>query len=478
LKISLLYPEWTGEYKQISHFARKAGHWPPLNLAYLAAIAEREGHEVEIIDGEAEGISIDEMVERTKYFSPSIVGITGTTPFYHICVELAKKIKEKKPDVTTIIGGPHITVLKEKAFNDCFDYAFIGESEKTWEGFLRRKSFSEIGGILYREPNGEIISSGPSQQIGDINDLPIPARHLLKLHNYTLGTADGTKKFTTIMTMRGCPFKCIFCSTKVFGNNTRRRSPLKVVKEIKECRDKYDIWHFMFLDDTLTLNRQHTIDICDLLIKEKLGITWEGSTRANLVDEELIKKMVQAGLKRLSFGLETVDETMRETMKKNVPLDRYIEANKLTNKYGIETFNSCMIGLPGETEDTIRATLKFLRQSKEIKQANISIAVPYPGTELYDMALKEEHGLKLVVKDFSQFKRYNAAVMQVGDLLPEDLISAQNEAFASIYVFAPWRWDSLIKKSGEEGAELTLKRLMKCIDGGETKFLTDKQLGI
>lgn len=481
MKISLLYPLWTEEYGQISYFAKKAGKWPPLNLAYLAAIAEKKGHEVNIIDGEAESLSIEQIVNQTKEFSPDLIGITGTTPFYHISVDLARELKKQIPEVPIAIGGPHATVLKEEVFENCFDFAFIGEAEKSWDTFLdiyeKGQNISQVGGILYRD-NKEVKFTGPAEPIGDINDIPIPSRHLLKLENYNLGTLQGTKRFTSIMTVRGCPFKCIFCSTKVFGKDTRRRSPEKVIQEIKECKENYKIEHFMFLDDTLTLNRQHILDICDLLIKENLGITWEGSTRANLVDEELIKKMAKSGLIRLSFGLESVDENIRRIMKKNVPLESYIMANRLTNKYGIETLNSCMIGLPGETEETIKKTLRFLRESKEIKQANISIAVPYPGTELYEMAKKGEHKLRLVTDDFSNFRRYNVAVMQVGDLSPQDLIDIQNEAFASIYIFATWRWNSMIKKSGLEGAELTVKRLMKCIDKGNTRFLTMRQLGM
>ena len=481
MKISLLYPLWTEEYGKISYFAKKAGKWPSLNLAYIAAIAEEKGHEVNIIDGEAEGLSVEQMVARTKEFSPDFIGITATTPFYHISVNLAKELKKQIHEVPIAIGGSHVTVLKEEVFENCFDYAFIGEAEKSWGKFLdiyeKGRDISQVGGILYRDKK-EVEFTGPAEPIGDINDLPIPARHLLKLENYNLGTLHGTKRFTSIMTMRGCPFKCIFCSTKVFGKDTRRRSPEKVIEEIKECKDKYGIEHFMFLDDTLTLNRQHTLDICNLLIKENIGVTWEGSTRANLVDEELIKKMAKSGLIRLSFGLESVDENIRRIMRKNVPLGSYIEANRLTNKYGIETLNSCMIGLPGETEETIRKTLRFLRESKEIKQANISIAVPYPGTELYEMAKRERNGLRLVTNDFSSFRRYNAAVMQVGELSPQDLIDIQNEAFASIYCFAPWRWNPMIKKSGLKGAELTVERLMKCIDKGKTRFITNKQLGI
>ena len=187
--------------------------------------------------------------------------------------------------------------------------------------------------------------------------------------------------------------------------------------------------------------------------------------------------MTDAGLIRLSFGLETVDETIRKTMKKMVPLDSYSVANKLTNQYGIETLNSCMIGLPGESYDTVKKTLAFLRRSKEIRQANISIAVPYPGTELFEMALKGEEGLKLETEDFSKYRRYNAAVMTVGELSPEKLRDIQNEAYASIYL-APWRWEPMIRKFGAKGALLTLIRLITCLNKGDTRFLTNKQLDV
>ena len=266
------------------------------------------------------------------------------------------------------------------------DLGFLGEAENSFPLFLDRfqkGDISDIRGIVYRD-HGEVKSTGYAEPTQDIDSLPQPARHLLKMDKYKIGTLEGKKKFTSIMTTRGCPFKCIFCSTKVFGSDVRRRSPEKVVEEMKYCIDNYGTEHFMILDDTFTLSKKHTLNICDSIDREHLEITFDGSTRANLVDEELIARMRNSGLIRISFGLESVDENIRETMKKQVPLESYETANKLTNKYGIETLNSCIIGLPGETVETVRATLKFLRESREIKQTNISIAVPYPGTELYD----------------------------------------------------------------------------------------------
>jgi len=473
MRIMFLYPKWTGDYGLFSVFAKKAGVYPPLNLAYLASIAEKLGHEVKIIDAEVENIPCEELVERVVKYKPEIIGMTASTPFYHFVEEAATKIKEKLPKAPILIGGPHVTVLKEKTLEKCFDYGFIGEADKSFPEFLKKyeknKDVSKVKGIIYRDGK-KIRYTGGVEPVTDMDSLPEPAVHLLKMNNYKIGTLDGVKNFAPIMTIRGCPFKCIFCSTEVFGNNLRRRSPEKVVEEIKKMGEKYNIHHFIFLDDTLTLDKKHIMKICDLIIKEKLNITFEGSTRANLVNEEIIKKLKEAGMIRLSFGLESVDKNIRKTMRKEVPLESYITANKLTNKYNIETLNSCMIGLPGETKITIKKTLSFLRDSHEIKQANISIAVPYPGTELHYMATNEMNGLILLIDDFSKFRRYNSAVMHVGDLSPEELILLQNDAFASIYL-PYWRWKPVLKKSGILGFLLTFSRLIKSIARGRLDLI-------
>ncbi|MFH0839995.1 MAG: radical SAM protein [Candidatus Omnitrophota bacterium] len=465
MRIMLLYPKWTGDYGLFASFAKKASTWPPLNLAYLAAAAEAKGHEVKIIDGEAEAMSLKDMINETEAFKPDIIGITATTPFYHFANELAAGIKQRIAKVPIVIGGPHITILKERAFDPFFDYAFIGESEESWPLFLERyengKDISDVKGILYRS-GSSVKFTGEAGPINNLDSIPVPARHLLRMHNYKMGTLEGLKKFTTIMTTRGCPFKCIFCSTKVFGSRVRKRSPRLVVNEIISIISKHNIRHFIILDDTLTLDKNHILELCDIIEKEKLDITFEGSTRADLMDEEIVSRMVKAGLIRISFGLESVDPTIRKIMRKGLPLESYTKANRLTNKYGIETLNSCMIGLPGETVGTIKKTMSYLRNSREIKQANLSIAVPYPGTELYEMAKKREHGLMLETEDFSKYRRYNAAVMTVGDLSPEDLIKLQNDAFVSIYL-APWRIIPMLRKSGIIGGLLTFLRLMRSI---------------
>ena len=189
------------------------------------------------------------------------------------------------------------------------------------------------------------------------------------------------------------------------------------------------------------------MNLCDEIDKRKIKITFEGSTRANLVDEELIQHLASSGLIRISFGLESADPEILKIIKKDVPLESYVEANRLTNKYGIETINSVMLGLPGETRESIKRTISFLRRSREIQHATYSIAMPYPGTEFYEMARKGECGLRLHTEDFSKYQRYDSAVLSVNSISPEEFIYFQKIGLLKIYL-TPWRIFPAIKRFG------------------------------
>ena len=464
MKILLVYPSWTGEYGLIAHFAKRAGVYPPLNLALLAAIAEEHGHDVTMIDAEVDGIPMPQLIKKALNTKPDIIALTGKSPFFHLAINFARGIKAVTKDIPIVIGGQHITIMKEKALADCFDYGVAGECEDTWPQFLKRverkEDVSSVEGILYRK-NGDIKFTGAHIFRRDLDKLPWPARHLLPMHKYRLGTLQGRKNFTSIQTVRGCPWKCIFCASEALNTTSiGKRSPRSVVAEMKFVVKRFGIKHFMMLDDVLTLDRPHITEICDLLIQEDLNITFEGSTRANLINDELAAKMKKAGLTRLSFGLETVDSELRKTMKKKVPLEYYTKANEILGKYDIEALNSVMLGLPGETRATIQKTLDFLKNDRHVKQANFAIAVPYPGTEFYDIAKAGKNGVKLMTEDFSEYRRYGTAVTTVNDLAPRDLIELQNDGFVSIYS-APWRWKPMLRKHGFLGGMLMLWRVFK-----------------
>ena len=467
-KVLFLYPLWTEETKGISrYFARTAGGtYIPYNLALLAAITEKAGHEAKIIDGELEKISLDEIVKRSKKYDPDIVVLTGMTPFYNIAVECATLLKRNNVNALICVGGPHVTIMEEKAFNDPFDYAFAGDGEEAWTKFLlsceKKIGLEEVPGLIYRD-NGIVKKNKKGAASKNLDHYPMAAYHLLKMGEYKIGTLKGRLPFTSIMTFRGCPWKCIFCaSDKLDTTRILKRTIQSCVDEIQHIVETYGVRHFMIVDDVLTLVRKRTVEFCNEIIKRKLAITFEGSTRANLLDEELVVLMKRAGLIRLSFGLETVDEDMRKTMNKKVPLDAYVESNALLNKHDIEALNSVMIGLPGESEANVRKTLNFLSKAKEVKQANFAIATPYPGTKFHEMAANGEGGMTLLSDNFTEYKRYGQAVTKVNNLGPDDLVRLQNEGFVSIYS-RYWRWKPVLKRHGAIGLLLTFYRMIVMI---------------
>lgn len=463
MRILLVYPKWTKKYGFSAHFAKKGSTWTPLNLAYLASVAINKGHTVQIIDGEVENLSKDEMVNRIEAFKPDILGLSATTPFYHLSLELASDIKKSNPVQKIVIGGSHITMVKEKAFDKVFDYGVIGEGEMIWSELLDHingtgKKISEIKGLLYHSDD-KVIFTGNQELISDLDTIPIPARHLLKNNEYKIGTIRGIKRFTTIMTSRGCPFKCIFCSTKTFGQRVRRRKLANVINEIKSVISDFGIRHFIFLDDTLTLDRKYILELCDMLEKEKISITFEGSTCASYLDEELMKAMARNGLVKLAFGLETVNQETRKLIKKVIPLESYPEANRLARKYGVETLNSIVLGLPNENKEMMKNTLQYVEKARDIQNVTITIATPYPGTEMYDMAEKGEFGLKILSKDFSKYVRFDRAVMESENVSAKELVNLQNDGFFNVYS-AWWRIIPVFRKSGFFGLVLTFSRLI------------------
>ena len=200
--------------------------------------------------------------------------------------------------------------------------------------------------------------------------------------------------------------------------------------------------------------------MADRIDAEGLKFTFESSTRANTVTEPIIKRLAKSGLIRLSFGLETIDPKMRETMQKRVPIDDYPRANKICTDYGVEAMNSLMIGLPGETRETIEATIDWVAAQRDIMQANLAIAIPYPGTEFHEMAVVGSHGLKLLTSDFREYLRYGHAVTNVGDLTAQDLIDFQNWGFVKIYT-KPWRWGAMWRKHGVLGFVLEIWNILR-----------------
>ncbi len=223
-KVVFCYPAWTGEGGLFGWFSKRNGRWPPLNIALLGAVAQEAGHEAVILDAEVMGWKKERLAAEIIKLKPDIVGFTGYSPFFHLSRDAAREVKRLNADIPTMVGGPHVTITREKVLreNPEFDYAFVGEAEDSLPEFLNAlsapKNLSKVRGIMYRE-NGEVESTGErwvqteamtKKEIygkHPLDRFPLPARHLLPMERYRLGTPLGRQHFTSLQTARGCPWR-------------------------------------------------------------------------------------------------------------------------------------------------------------------------------------------------------------------------------------------------------------------------------
>lgn len=442
MKILFIHPPWAEVYGNYREASRIGNAYPPLGLCCLASVVEANGHSARIIDAEFEDKAISDLINDVRDYRPHLIGITAATSIAHIAEKLSQAIKEVFPDIPVLLGGPHCTALLEQCMRSMksVDYGMYGEAERSIIPFLNYLQGNigshEVPGLLFRGENGAIFRNPPAPLETCLERLPFPDRSKLKLDKYRWSVpGKGIVKFTTIMTSRGCPFKCIFCSAAtVFGRKVRKRPVPNVIDEIEHCVTDHGIRHFSFIDDTLTLDRERVEALCDGIIERCLDITWEGWTRADTVDYDLLSIMHTAGFTRISFGIETGNAHISKRIKKGVSLDAYGPAYTAAKKAGIETRGSIILGLPGETRKTAWETIRFACKLKGCDQLYINIATPYPGTELYDIAQRGDCGMHLLTDDFSEYRRYGNAVVEVNDLSSSQLVRLQRLGFLMFYL--------------------------------------------
>lgn len=361
----------------------------PLGLAYLAAVLEENGYEVLIIDAWAEGIGVKEIKKRLKKEKPEIVGVTIMTPKIDSAMEVIDATAQVLPKSLIIVGGPHPSALPEETLrlNKHIDIAVIGEGEDTILEIVKKlekkENFSDIAGIFYRDGK-KIVKNKLRIPIKDLDSLPPPARHLFPLHKYKTHPPYGRKNpYANVITSRGCPFHCGYCSKSVFGNSFRALSPERVVSEIEFLIKRYKIREIHFYDDDFTMDLKRAEEICDLILKKKLKFIWSCTTRVNLVTPSLLLKMKKAGCWLISYGVESGDQKILDRIGKNITISQVKKAFKWTRDLGIKTLGFFMVGLPGETWETIRKTIDL---AKEIKPDFTSwcVLIILPGSRLFD----------------------------------------------------------------------------------------------
>lgn len=410
---------------------------PPLGICYLAAMLEKENYEVSLIDAEAERLTTGDLVKKVNDINPGMICLTCTTPMVASVKRTAEALKSALPQAKIIVGGPHVTAVPEDMLKEKYiDLAVIGEGEYTLVDLTKiiegGKSLRGCKGIAFKE-NGKIIKTESRPLIKDVDALPFPARHLLKISKYKHATIVEHKtklNYTNIISSRGCPFKCIFCGSRTtFGGVARFRDPKSVVDEMEECYNKYDIGMFGFSDDTLTLKKEHIIGVCNEIIRRKLDIVWFAQARVNTVDKEMLELMKKAGCEAIHYGYESGSQEILNNIKKGITLQQSIDATKITKEVGIKIHGYFMIGNPGETAETIKQTIKFAKEL-DPNTAQFTIATPFPGTELYEIFMLQDHELK----EFKDYKWYNDAVFVPKGMTKEQLLKLHKQAYKEFYM--------------------------------------------
>lgn len=361
---------------------------PPLGIGYLASVLRENGFKVKIIDDLVEKLSFDELIKRIK--DAIIVGITSTTPTFNAALKYAKKIKEVLPDIFVVLGGVHVTFKPFDALKHPYvDAVCVGEGEYTMLELAERIEAGKkpnVKGIIFRD-NDKIVDGGRRKFIEDLDSLPFPAFDMMPLDKYTI-LGRKLEEFPVI-TSRGCPFGCRYCSSSLFmGKKFRARSPSNVVDEIEWLIDEFNAKHVAFGDDTFTLNKKRVIEICNEIKKRGIKIEWSCSSRVDTINGEMLKKMKDAGCSAIYYGVESACPEILKYYSKRIDLKKVERAIKMTKKAGISTICSFIIGAPMERREDMMKTLKFAIKLNP-DYAQFSVLTPYPGTDIYEEAKRD-----------------------------------------------------------------------------------------
>lgn len=434
MKILLITPPFS-EKERYGNLASVGTLYPPLGLAYIAAVGEREGHKVAVVESEALGYSYEDIYDEVERFKPDLIGMPTFLNTIQRCFIVADEIKKRLPHTKIVLGGVQVTLNPSDAITrDSIDFIVRGEGEDVFRDLLAalqgRMAIKDISGLIWKDKDN-IVSNSPHGLIANLDILPLPARHLFPMELYHSSSQLRGKNTLHLMTSRGCPFRCAYCTSHMtFGKTFRYHSSQRVIQEILVLKEEYGADAIQFYDETFTLNRKRVIELCDEMLKQKIKLPWACFTRVNLVDRELLEKMKSAGCYQIFYGVEAASQRLLDIIKKDITIEQIENAFKWTKQAGIETLASFMIGLPTETEEEAYKTIDFAIKL-DADYAQWQKTTPFPGTELYDIC--EKHG-KILTKDWTKFTAWNEIVYVTDGRTKEDILKVERQAFRRFYL--------------------------------------------
>lgn len=440
------------------------GTFPRIGIASIAAVLQAAGHQVRVIDpfGETPGTIIQTM----KDCNPAVVGIPAFTSEIFAADTTAKLVKDFNPNIITVVGGAHASALPERTLQEFknFDIAAFCEGENTMLDIVSGKKWSEIKGIAYRE-GGAVYKNPPREIINDLNSLPFPAWELYDLNKYRGGNLmdefakNGKALDLPVEGARGCPFDCKFCF-RINGKAIRFKSPARIIEEIKRNVEKFGADTIYFVEGTYGVNKQIAHETCDELIRCGLSekIKWSTGGRVNVLDEPLLKKMKAAGCVFLGYGVESGDQDLLNKMGKGTTIQQIYDNFDVCRKIGIKTEANFILGHIGETEASINKTIKFARKLKA-DYGNFAILVPFPGTAIFDMAVRGENNFQIKTYNWRLYGKQIGAAMELKHLPHQKMVALQSKAYLYFFL-TPRRFKFFLRRLTPARIKGALLRLL------------------
>lgn len=430
MNILLIYPSQNNVYG-----VKIPPPYPPLGLLYLAAVLEKSSS-VEILIFDTDIKDINEFKEIIKTNNYDLVMISSVTSTIKHSLYLAETVKEINQNIPILIGGIHPTIAPQECIeNKNVDFICIGEGENTIVEFVnesQKKSpdYSKINGIAYKN-NEEIFINEPRELEQNLDKFPFPARHLLKNPKKFIPPDAENMPVTPIFLTRGCPGQCTYCCTKqIFGRKMRFRSVKNIIEEFDEI-EKAGYKEIHILDDCFTFDKTKVIELCNAIKEKKYSFQFEISNglRADMVNYEVLNALKSIAVKNVGFGIESGNEQILKNIKKGISKDKVRESVKISHDLGLETWGFFIVGLPGETVETIKDTIKFAKEL-DIDFAKFLILKPYPGSEIFN-----ELFAKNLIDNFNyeNYGIYTAPVHHLEEMSSKDILYWQKRAFFEFY---------------------------------------------
>lgn len=376
---------------------------PPLGLGYLAATLKSIGLSVWIHDNTLLSYTDDQIANLIKEQKPKIVGIYAATPMIDRAMEISRLTRSVNQDALIVLGGPHPTYTVEETLLFA-DVVVMGEGEKTFPEIVTKfingsRDFSNIKGCAFVNSNKELIINHPRDAIVDLDSLPFPSLDMMPVELYfkkgrAFGCIQRNSRSLPIMASRGCPSNCIFCQ-RFMGKKFRIRSAENIVDELSYWKNKFGVNEFNFLDDNFTLHKNRVIEVCDLIHKRNLNISFRfpNGVREDFLDEDILSALKSVGCYHLDFGIESGSQKVLDIMKKGKKVEGIANKVYLCHKKGFKLTATFLFGTPGETLDDMEETIRFAT-TLPLDSATFGIVIPFPGTELRKEAIEKGYLVK------------------------------------------------------------------------------------